>query len=81
MQAKTPANTKPNTLGFINVEVQVQAKDGTWYTHKGGIPITDKRKCDLGLIANPSAIEDSKRVKMSCSIHVMAAEPEGDVDF
>ncbi len=70
------SNDKAKTLGFINVAVQVKAADGNWYTYKGGIPLTDKKASERGLIANPKALEDKKRVKIEASLHVIAEEPD-----
>ena len=80
MEKKTPANTKPKTLAFINVDIQVQAANGEWYSFKGGIPITDRKASERGLAATPNALDDPEKIKVTAALHVIAEEPE-EVNF
>ncbi len=75
MEKKT-TNTKPKANAFMNVLVKVKAADGTEYTYKGGIPLSNAKASEKGLIDNPEVLNDKKRTTIEASIHVIAVEPE-----
>lgn len=80
MNQRNSNNAAPKTIAYLNVEVEVQASNGEWYSFKGGIPVTDKKASERGLVANPHIMENSEKVKCSASLNVITEEPK-EVDF
>ena len=79
MQQRNSKND-PKTTAFLNIDVQIQAENGEWYSFKGGIPVTDKKASERGLVANPTVLDDPKRMKVTVALNVLNEEPK-EVSF
>jgi len=83
MQKRTETANNSNFKkadGFLNIELKIQAKDGNWYSIKGGIPLHADNAVQRGLMNNPDILEDSSRIEMTASVHRVSDQPD-NIEF
>ena len=70
MEKKTDTKKTNTADGYANVVIHVQDKLGNWHTLRAGIPLSNAKPPEKGILANPDVLTDPERVKFECTVNV-----------